>query len=90
MEKIYKGMNEIRQALNGISEPTAMDLILHEGLPAKKVDGVYQMKKFDLQVWQDPELSTRKATADKKAKAAAIKTALDPDPAEKKKSAFKK
>ena len=52
-----------------------------EGAVIKKVDGEYHLKESDLLIWQDPELSTRKATADKKAKAAAQKT--EPDPAAK-------
>ena len=71
------GINEIKQKL-GVSEATVMDMIHFEKLPAKKEKGVWQMKASDLAIWQDAELSTRKAASDKKAKAAAKKTDTDP------------
>jgi hypothetical protein len=79
MSDKFMGINEIKQKL-GVSESTVMDMIHFEKLPAKKVEGVWQAKASDLAIWQDPELSTRKANSDKRAKAAAQKTDPDPDP----------
>lgn len=48
------GIENIQRYL-AMSEATVMDMIHHEGLPAKKVSGIWEVDQAELDRWKSPD-----------------------------------